>query len=541
MPEILTTKFKSDTTRLFINSLASDEYYLFVSAINEFDPSNSSFSKNEFLEKTLFGKKILNEDIHFMIKYYPWQKGLVYEEYDDREDLTEKKFYAVVGPNDNDTGDYRVYKCLNNNDSAEVSSPPNYDAAQVDQIYETADGYVWKYIYRLTDLEFEAYNALGYIPLVGEFDVNPAVVSGGVISDIVVENPLDNSGYVVETGGMIGSPFSSGVMIVDPFTTWSPIANYYVGQYIYTTNPSNGVSCLFEILYYSYNTLTTNAEIRVGADLISGQPNPVAAGVLSNASFQIFPRVKITGDGSGAIGIPNVSNGRITSITMLAGGSNYRNVVVEVVDPVFDFDPEDNTTTDVRATVRARISPYGNHGYNLVDEFKCRHFSFYAYITAENNTEIGDTNTYAGVGIVKNPEFAGASPEVFDNRIAIVTDDIDRVTANTTIIQLDSNNETVFSGIVHEVDASSNTFFIAEYMGPYQNNGSTGEGDTSLDLNLPFRNDIGQTIQINSPVASNVTLSEYIQRSGEVIFMENFFPLERTDLSREEFKFVLEY
>lgn len=130
---------------------------------------------------------------------------------------------------------------------------------------------------------------------------------------------------------------------------------------------------------------------------------------------------------------------------------------------------------------------------------------------------------------------------MFDNRIAIVSDDIDKVQANTVLIQLDTNNDTVFSAVVHEVDLTSNTFYIAEYMGPYQNNANTGNGDISLDLNLPFRNEVGQTIQINSPASSNITVSEYIQRTGEVYFMENFFPLERTDLSREEFKFVLEY
>lgn len=541
MPEILTTNFKSDTTRIFIDSLSSDEYYLFVSSISTFDPNNTQFSKNEFLEKTLFGKRILNEDIHFMIKYYPWQKGLVYTEYDDRVDLTDANFYAVVGPNDNDTGDYRVYKCLNNNDGSVVSNPPNYNATQPDQIYETADGYIWKYIYRLTDLEFEAYNALGYIPITGTFETNPSANTGGEISDVVVENPLDNFGYVVETGGLVGNPFTSGVMIVDPFTTWSPITNYYVGQYIYTTNPTNGISRLFEIEYYAYNSLTGNAEIRVGTELLTGAANPVVAGVLSNANFSIFPKIKITGDGSGAYGIPNIVNNRIDSITMLTRGSDYHTAVVEVVDPAYDFAPEDTTTTDVRAIARARISPDGGHGYNLIDEFKCRHFSFYAYITAEDNTQIGDTNTYGAVGIVRSPEFANTSPIVFDNRIAIVSDDIDKVQANTVLIQLDTNNDTVFSAVVHEVDLTSNTFYIAEYMGPYQNNANTGNGDISLDLNLPFRNEVGQTIQINSPASSNITVSEYIQRTGEVYFMENFFPLERTDLSREEFKFVLEY
>ena len=167
----------------------------------------------------------------------------------------------------------------------------------------------------------------------------------------------------------------------------------------------------------------------------------------------------------------------------------------------------------------------------------------------EKGFNIGDTNTYGGIGIVRTPDFdTGFTDAVFDNRIAIVTDDYDKVTSNNTIIQVNSSNETVFSGKVHEVDETSNTVYIAEYMGPYPNNGSTGStlhtdniNDVSLDLTLPFRNETGQTIEINTPIVNNVTLSPYIQKTGEVYFMEDFFPLARTDLSREEFKFVLEF
>ena len=547
MAEILTKSFNSDTTRLFIDSLATDEYYLFVSSIGEFSPKDALFSQNEFLEKTLFGKRVDPGDIHYMIKYYPWQVGTVYTEYDDRVDLTGTNFYAVVGPNDNDTGDYRVFKCLRNNNGSEVSTPPNYSPTTTGQIYETADGYVWKYMYVLTDLEFNAYNAAGYIPILDSFNPNPAPSTGSSISDVLVENPDDNFGYVVESGSLIDSPDVDGTISVDPDGSWSQVTNYYADQYVYTTNP-NGVSRLFIINYYSYNENTGNVEIRVGKELLTGAANPVAAGVTSNASLKVFPRVEIKGDGRGtaaadldAVAIPNIVNGRIVSIDLLDGGQSYHNVSARVVDPVEDFDPESDTTTDVRAVIRAVLSPDGGHGYNLIDEFKCRNFSLYAYITAEDNTQIGDTNTYGAVGLVKNPDFAGTSPAIFDNRIAITTDDIGNVSLNTTVVQVNDDNEVVFSGVVHEIDLNNSTFYIAEYMGPYRNNPSSGEGDTSLDLTLPFRNETGQTITINAPATDNVVFSEYIQRSGRVYFMENFFPLPRTDLSREEFKFVLEY
>jgi hypothetical protein len=78
-------------------------------------------------------------------------------------------------------------------------------------------------------------------------------------------------------------------------------------------------------------------------------------------------------------------------------------------------------------------------------------------------------------------------------------------------------------------------------MGPYQNNKLVGNGDTSFNPNLDIVSDTGQRITINNPVADNIVYSDYIQRTGEVYFMEDFFPLARTDLSREEFKFVLEF
>lgn len=550
MPEILSNSFKTDVTRLFIDDLVNNDYWLFVSGIDGFTPSDSVKSKRGFLERTLFAKKVIESDIHFMIKYYPWQVGQSYVEYDDEADLTGQRFYAVVGPNDNDTGDYRVYKCLNNNNGAIANTPPNYDVTNSNQIYSTADGYVWKFMYSISSLEFDAYNAIGYIPITPTpTPNNPVPTTQSTVSDVVVTNPDDNFGYTVERGAFALSPFQSGVIIVEPSTEYSPIRNYYTGQYLYSTNPNDGVSRLWVITYYDYNVNTGNAEIRVGTELITGAVSPDISGAASNANFQIFPRIDVIGDGSGAVAIPRITNNRIQTLTVLKEGSDYTNATALVVDPAYSFDPEDTTTTDIRAEIRPRLSPAGGHGFNLIDEFRCKHFSLYAYITAEDNTMIGDVNTYGGVGIVRTPSFdTGYSENIVDNRIAVVTDDYDKITANGTIIQVNSSNETTFSGKIHEIDATSNTVYIAEYLGPYTNNTDTGAAlhtnniaDTPLDLTLSFRNETGQTIEINNPVEDNVTLSKYMQRTGEVYFMENFFPLARTDLSREEFKFVLEF
>jgi len=659
MPEILANNFNQDINKLFIaDAKANDDYYMFVSSIGGIEPVDSATSQNEFLEKTLFAKKIRNQDINFMIKYYPWQRGVVYSEYDDKIDLDGLNFYAVVGPNDNDTDDYRVYKCLNNNEDVGSQAPPTFDAANVNQIYETADGYVWKYMYRLTTLQFEAYNALGYIPIDPTATVNPAEVYGGGISEIQVTNAIVNNGYEEKNGlirsipGRVGGSSSHGnvKLEIDPREQdWQATENYYAGQFFYATNPSSSVTNLFEIKSYKLIQGSGLAEITVGEELsnprrgsvenatqaspvvitstshnlVNGQPiifrdvvgmselivneadvDTLAAttfyvsvvnadtfqlkadallttdldgtgfgGYVSggtwkgltdfmvstatiNANIKIFPRVKIAGDGDGAVAIPEIDSGGINKIILLNKGTGYNNAIAEVVDPLIDFNPGGTESADVRATIQPIIEPKGGHAYNLLDEFRCKHFSMYGFITAEDNTKIGDKNTYGCIGIVRSPTFkdmtgiptwrsgqanTATEPDVFDNRIAIITDDYGRLNANSTITQVNVNNDIVFQAQIHEIDETSNTVFLAEYVGPYRNNALIGNGDTSFNPDLAITSNTGQRITINNPINDNVIYSDYKQRTGEVYFMEDFFPLARTDLSREEFKFVLEF
>jgi len=56
MAEILSNSFKTDVTRLFIDDLVTNDYWLFVSGIDTFAPADSVKSKREFLYKTLFAK-----------------------------------------------------------------------------------------------------------------------------------------------------------------------------------------------------------------------------------------------------------------------------------------------------------------------------------------------------------------------------------------------------------------------------------------------------------------------------------------------------
>lgn len=550
MTEILTTKYKTDLLRLFYNDLASNEFYVFVSSLTT-DPTsrvsaaNTKVSEIQFLDNVLFGKKILTSDTKFMIKYYPWQEGQVFVQYDDATDLEDQKFFAAVGPNVNDTGDYRIYKCLNNNNGKKVTSPPPFVASDADQIYETADGYVWKYMFALTQSDFEAYNAIGYIPIGGSFEVdpvaaNPSNFTGSVVDQILITNTEANQGYFSVTGMNVAeAPDNAGLIICDD-NSLSEIANYYAGMTLYVTDGS-GESYVRKITSYSYNSIDETGEFTVVLDA----DNPRLPGVAKNGTAAVYPRIEVTGDGTGATAIPVINNnGTITKIRMINAGSDYTRASAEIIDPLYDFDPESEASIEVRATLRPILSPRGGHGSNPVDEFKCKHILLYGYVTEADNNAIGATGSYSQLGIIKDPDFDAVlypttGPNIFDNRLAIVTNDIAKaVSAGTVLQQIDVNNEVIFSATVHELDYTANTIYLDGYMGPYANQPGS---DIALSELYPLTTPTGQTININTPVADNITESAYKQRTGEVYFMEDLFPLTRNNSSREEYKLVLEF
>ena len=546
MTEILTSKMKNDTTRMFYNDIQANDYYVYVASVTtglvRQTAVNAQYSTNEFLENTLFGKKILGTDTKFMIKFYDWQKDAVYDQYDDTLDMEGKKFYAVVSPNSNDTGDYRVFKCLSNSNLSPSTAPPNWNPENTSQVYRTADGYVWKYLYVITSAEFEAYNAIGYIPLISEdFVINPNpnadannIVYGSEISDIFVSNPVDNAGYKSQAGFLTAAPGNDGTLTLRADGI-NQITNYYNGMSIYLTN-SDGRSFLYVINSYVFEPGTGYGKAKVIGDPLGDQVSNIA-------TFTINPTCVIEGDGTGAIAIPNVIEGNIKSLLVLNAGSGYTNVIAKIVDPLFDFDPEDPNSIDVRAALRPVLSPFGGHGYNLIDELHCRHILLYGYITETDNNQIGKTGTYSHIGIIKNPEFISASansantPTVFDNRIEITTDDVAYAAVDDVVQQFNEDNDVIFSAKIQEVGAA-NTVFLSSYMGPYQNRANN---DISLDATKALVNSTGQRMFINTPTANNIIESDYVQRTGQVYFFEDFVPLARSFMSREEYKLVLEF
>lgn len=518
---IITSKYRTRNADFFVQDVALQDYYVFVSSTGISGSINSDTSVNEFLEKTLFGKKVNTSDVFYMIDSNRWQYGTIYDQYDDAVDLSTKTFYTVVYPSDNSTGDYRVFKCIFNNYGEPSYNAPNYEAEIIDQIYRMGDGYVWKYMFAITPQQFQKYSALSYAPIIGSASASPVV--GKTIDHIEVTNYQINKGYEVKNG-IIEEVLTNDIVIYSSAGNLSEISNYYSGQSFYVTNPDN-TSRLYTIDQYSFNTSNLRATIR----LLDKD-----GFIQENFTFKIFPRIEITGDGSGAVAIPDINSlGTIEKILMLDNGSGYTKASARVVTPLYGFDPLIVNSLDVEAILRPILSPEGGHATNFKDELKSKRVLVYTVLTDADNLSIPSSNKYTKIGLVKNPEFvSNTSPSIFDNRIELELNS--SILFDDEIVTQVSGSNVTFRAQVHE--ASGNTAFLCNYHGPYQNYNNDGFFDIPLDPTKSIVSSQNQFISIN-----NVVRPPYIQKTGEVYYLTSFPPITRTSTSNEEYKIVLEF
>jgi len=155
--------------------------------------NNSVSAKYELWENMVGGKRIVEGDIRQVVPKYEWNYGTVYSYYDNlNTNLYNEgvKWYIV-----NDDGN--VYKCLSNNGGANSLFQPTSTATN--NTIQTADGYIWKFMYGLTEDEKNRFVTTRYMPVRTltadngslQWDVQDAAVDGA-IHTIVITNGGSN-------------------------------------------------------------------------------------------------------------------------------------------------------------------------------------------------------------------------------------------------------------------------------------------------------------------------------------------------------------
>lgn len=423
MAKVVTENFRIENANEFFTSFqqnTGNNYYIMGSSIvnNTTAPqddliANTQKSKRDFQNRVIFGNKIDSNNIRYMFNIRPWTENVVYDAFDDTQDMSTKNFYVTVLGDDINSGSYSVFKCIRNNNGAlSTSTPVN---AEEDAQFETTlgDGYVWKYMFDIVSSEYILYGTTKYLPWQKNQQVIDSAKDG--ISDIIIESVDPNAfsdylfgntsvGSTDSTTATINSVARDTNFDDDPVFTLevqSLQANVKI-----TDNAYQGMYLLLAGKAYDI--------INSGFDSVAAQKNKaliyiktaddIIGEVANGNSCQIVPKVIISppNDSSGeqaiAYGVLDYS-GTITSVNFISKGSKYKSVAASISrPPAFD----EGVTG---AVIRGIASPKGGHGFNAPEELFMSRIATVSTFYSDANTNTPATNTYSKVGLIKNPSF----------------------------------------------------------------------------------------------------------------------------------------
>lgn len=215
------------------------------------DTANASVATTyEHWSNMIGGKRLVGSDFSHCIPRFNWTANTKYTAYDHMNPNLwdgNTQFYVV-------TSDYNVYKCLSNNmnvvSTVEPTSVNPYNTTQ------TSDGYIWKYMYTISDSSQLKFTTDSYIPVkyITEDDastqwvVQENAVDGGILAVEVTDGGegYTNASNIVITSVGDGSDFAATATInsisntVNSVVISNPGLSYTFGYITITDNTPEG-------------------------------------------------------------------------------------------------------------------------------------------------------------------------------------------------------------------------------------------------------------------------------------------------------------
>ena len=411
MSKLVTTNYKLHVASQLVESVsevANTAYYLYVG--NHVPYSNATIPVANNNEKSvlidpyrnmIMGKRVGVNDISLMIRNVPYVSNTVYEMYDDITDnLSEKDFFVIV----NEGSYFHVYKCLDNNNRTRSIVEPEYShiSGSNTSLYQTSDGYRWKYMYSVSSSVNQKFATTDYFPVVANTTVTEQAVTGAV--DIIkVED--GGRGYDNYTSGVFSESELKYLGVSNLYeisnTSASSINGFYEGCIIYITNgPGAG----------SYRRIGSYS-IQSGKKIIAlTQEFDANNAPASGSEYQIYPEVKIYGDGLQTVNavaralINATTSNSVYRVEMLERGENYQYISANVAANSVVF-------IDRPAVIRPIYSPYGGHGANPAKELYASEVCVSVKFSNNESNTILSTNQFQQIGLLKDPLFANVKIE----------------------------------------------------------------------------------------------------------------------------------
>lgn len=397
---LATREWRLHSARQFIESItevANSSYYLWAGGHIDISPIPNV--EDDVLDiviqpyrDMLFGKRVSAADVSLVVRRIDYVSNTAYAQYDDGDpELLTKDYYVTVN-----AGSFsHVFKCLDNNLGSTSTVTPEFgDIDAQDEVYQTGDGYRWKYMYSVTEADVTRFATSQWFPLIANSEVADAATDGSI--DVVRIAEI-GEGY----GNYLSGTFSAGDIRVNGNTLTyaltgnslaSSVNGYYTGCNLYIASGTGAGQ---------YATLTDYFSNANGKYAVIDAEFAITP---TNASeFEVYPTVAITGSGrqtinAAARALVNAVGNSIYRVEMLSRGLNYdyavANVIANAVVGVISV-----------ANVQPAYSPPGGHGADAASELGADAVSVsVSFANSESNT-IPTTNGFRQIGLMKDPAF----------------------------------------------------------------------------------------------------------------------------------------
>jgi hypothetical protein len=235
----------------------------------------------------------------------------------------------------------------------------------------------------------------------------------------------------------------------------------------------------------------------------------------SNAAITVV----VTGDGYGAAGSVELSNGTIVDVIVTNPGADYTYANVEI-----------RSAIGSGATAIAPISPVSGHSYDPISELGCTRAMISIEFNSDENGIIPTDIDYHQLGLIINPTTKQLSPNPANGQIYKTTTDtvvaagVGVYVNDEVVYQGETLESAYFTGRVLSFDSGTNTIKLINTEGTLAYNDSihgsqSGAVRTLLTYSVP----------------------NFVAMSGYMSFIENRTGITRSVDGIEQFKIVLGY
>ena len=473
-------------------------------------------------------KKVSSANVSHVVPRHTWDGSTSYVAWDsDDGNIFDKKFYVI-------TSEFKVYKCIVAGGGASTVQPTQ----TLTQPQAESDGYSWKYMYTVSVADAEkfltnSYMPVKYISMGGEAQV--AVQAAGSQNKIILKEINDDIAVgMTITGTNIGSGRKvssiAGTQITMSANTTGTVAANAILTFAYAAD-ADAEANLTEADYAQYLNQKASRDDSLAAGI---ERIEVTAG---GSGYTGTPTVTITGDGTGATATVVKSGNTVSAITITNKGTNYTRAKVVI-----------SGGSGSLATARAVIAPNyrgsekSGHGTDPRAELG----GFFMGVNvkldgADGSGDITVGNDFRQIMLVKNPlNGSGAAVgQIASSDTLKAMDYLDfsstfSVGSNVSSFTVDEVITGQTSGavaFVTEIDTSNGFVY-------YHQNEKTGY--------VSFTNGeevVGTLSSTNGTLESSnaVKAAELDRESGDILFLENRLPINRTATQIEDIKIILEF